>query len=195
MLEKLRQVHEELLRLNIGVWAGFFYKKGLVVGAVSTSSWRSYTTQLNLYNQRKTRTLRSNHRRGTAIDVYPKSSYVTKIKETMAKYNLVNDLAGDAVHFNLHNNREASKYLFIGNDNGITKLVNVDQQMLYRFEGKYVQRVEARGEIYKVKNGYLTFHKGCKSPLFDEWSKFLNDKDFLTGLNEENWNKIKDSLI
>ena len=58
-----------------------------------------------------TRTLASNHRRGTAVDVFPDLDYVKKIIPIMKKHNLVNDLgAWDQVHFNWSSNSTAMSY-------------------------------------------------------------------------------------
>ena len=193
MIDKLLQVHELLFENEVYVWSGFKKIYGLVIGSVETSSWRSLATQIKLVSEGKSKTINSNHRRGTAIDVYPSHSYIKKISTYMRSFGLVNDLDFDPNHFNLGSNREASEYGIIDVDESIS--YRKDEELYNRLIGKLVQRVEANGEIYKVTNTHIEYVPNyAPSPLFDEMSRRLQKSGELVGLTEESWSKISDAL-
>jgi hypothetical protein len=89
VLEALLNVHTELLAKSVE----FNGKKGLIFAGETTCSWRSETTQRQLVNKGASRTMYSNHRRGTSIDVLADWNYINKIAPVMKKHGLVNDLA------------------------------------------------------------------------------------------------------
>lgn len=125
-LEALVKAHEELVSLGIG----HGNLKGFVLAGETTGSWRSLVLQKQLVAKGASKTLFSNHRRGTAVDCAADWDYIGKIAPTMKKYGLVNDLAyikgsqtssqklpgytaWDGRHFNLKSNTEAMKYPII----------------------------------------------------------------------------------
>ena len=196
MIEKCIAADLEIKQAKIGV--GWLKRqKGLILGGVATSSWRTYSQQLELVRSGASRTTLSNHRRGTAIDVYPDHNYINQIEPIMRKNDLVNDIgAWDRGHFNLFSNSEAAQYPIINSKTGIKRYVpGVDSNLLERLEGKYVQRVEAHGEVYKVKNGQLIYLKAKGGPLFDDWSRYLSSQGMLIGITEPTWDEIKGALI
>lgn len=88
-LEALNKAHEELKAQGIG------YGKtlGLVTAGEETCSWRSLALQKQLVARGASKTLDSNHRRGTACDVAADWDYIKRIATTMKKHGLINDLA------------------------------------------------------------------------------------------------------
>jgi len=71
-----------------------------------------------------------------------------------------------------------------------------DSILLKSLEGKYVQRVQDLGQVYKVVNGKLEFLSSDKQPdkhipLVDAAIKELNSLGKLVGITEETYNKIK----
>lgn len=75
----------------------------------------------------------------------------------------------------------------------------VDGDLLTRFDGKYVQRTDKKngghGEVYLI-DGYTAEHITFDPPkAFSNALRKLSKIGMLTGINEENWNKIKDALI
>lgn len=125
VLEALWKAHNDLTAQGIGTQGML----GLVIGEVITSSWRSEALQTQLFNQvpKVTWTMDSNHRHGTAVDVFPDTAYLNAIIPTMNKYNLVNDLAPvDADHFNWGSNAVANTFPLINEQLIITDFVFMD---------------------------------------------------------------------
>ena len=133
MLEALTKAHDELVAKGIG------YKEhqGFLLSEETTGSWRSLALQKQLVARGASKTYLSNHRRGSAVDCVPDWSYIKRIRPTMNKYGLVNDLAyvkgtqtdddpieggvpWDGGHWNLVSNAEASKYDIV-NDQPLIK--------------------------------------------------------------------------
>lgn len=125
-LEALQRAHDELVALKIG----YGDKLGFVLSSETTGSWRSLALQKQLVAKGASKTLFSNHRRGTAADCAADWDYIKRIRPTMNKYGLVNDLAyikgsktsddqlpgyvaWDGCHFQLTSNSAASKYPII----------------------------------------------------------------------------------
>ena len=81
-------------------------KLSQVPEAIVYSSWRSPSEQLRLYIEKKTRTLKSNHRRGTAVDVINWS----QVQDKMRSVGLINDLSWDKNHFTLGGEQAATQY-------------------------------------------------------------------------------------
>lgn len=125
-LEALTKAHAELVALGIG----YGRQKGFVLSSETTGSWRSLVLQKQLVAKGASKTLYSNHRRGTAVDCAADWDYIKRIAPTMKKHGLINDLAyingnqtsslplpgykaWDGGHFNLKSNAEASKYPII----------------------------------------------------------------------------------
>lgn len=88
-LNALVAAHNELVALGIGVNG----KKGFVSAPERTASFRSLALQQGLVASGASRTLFSNHRRGTAVDCYSDWHYIKQIQPTMEKHGLTNDLA------------------------------------------------------------------------------------------------------
>ena len=88
-LEALTKTHEELTKLGIGHGG----KLGFVPADETTCSWRSLVSQKQLVAKGASKTLYSNHRRGTAVDCVADWDYIKKIAPTMKKHGFVNDLA------------------------------------------------------------------------------------------------------
>jgi hypothetical protein len=68
-------------------------------------------------------------------------------------------------------------------------------ELLKSFEGKYVMRVKANGEVYKVENGELKFLDSNKQdnrhiPLVDEVITILKNSNNLIGLTEEQYRDL-----
>lgn len=123
-LEALTKAHEELVRLGIG----FGDKLGFVLSDETSGSWRSESYQRQLVERGSSKTMYSNHRRGTAVDCAADWPYIKRIRPTMNKYGLVNDLAylskdgrvdddqlpgyfpWDGGHYQWKSNTEAQKY-------------------------------------------------------------------------------------
>ena len=194
MIKRLLAAHQDALMAGISVRVGLFKQKGLVIGGIYTSSWRTAKIQQELYDKGSTKTLVSNHMRGTAVDLYPNSQYIKDIESIMEKHELVNDINGDSVHFNLISNSEAAKYPIIRNSTSVP-YANVDEALMKRFEGKDVWRVEHMGEVYSVEDGKITKieHRGGRSSLFDHWSHKLVAHGDLIPINEHVWDKIKEA--
>ncbi len=89
VLEALIKAHEDLVAQNIS-YEGLF---GFVLSTEKAGSWRSLTLQKELVAKGSSKTLYSNHRRGTAVDCAADWDYINRIKSTMNKYGLFNDLA------------------------------------------------------------------------------------------------------
>lgn len=89
MLDALVKAHDDLVAQGIG----FGGKPGFVLSNEINGSWRSLAMQKQLVAKGASKTLYSNHRRGTAVDCAADWPYIKKIRPTMNKYGLVNDLA------------------------------------------------------------------------------------------------------
>lgn len=88
-LKALLKAHEDLTRQGVS----YGNTVGLVPAGEETASWRSLTLQKQLVAKGASKTLVSNHRRGTAMDVVANWDYIKRIAPTMKKYSLINDLA------------------------------------------------------------------------------------------------------
>lgn len=125
-LEALEKAHNDLVAQGIG----YNGKLGFVLSNEINGSWRSLTMQTQLVAKGASKTLYSNHRRGTAADCAADWDYIKKIRPTMNKYGLVNDLAylkgsktsadplpgyvaWDGCHWQLTSNTVAAKYPII----------------------------------------------------------------------------------
>lgn len=123
VLESLSKAHAELVTRGIGY--GQF--KGFVLSDETTGGWRSLALQKQLVARGASKTLYSNHRRGSAVDCAADWAYIKLIRPTMNKYGLFNDLAyikgnqtdddrftgsvpWDGGHWNYKSNAEASKF-------------------------------------------------------------------------------------
>ncbi len=107
ILEALLKVHRDLTMAQIGINKTV----GFVLSEETTGSWRSLKLQQQLFEKGVTKTLYSNHRRGTAVDTFPDEEYIKKIIPFMNKYGLVNDLAPwDKGHFNWKSNAIAMSF-------------------------------------------------------------------------------------
>src|SRR6478752_1061757 len=84
-LEALVKAHDELVSKKIG----FGNKLGFVPATEITSSWRSLVLQKQLVAKGASKTLVSNHRRGSAVDCQADWPYIKKIAPTMKKYGLI----------------------------------------------------------------------------------------------------------
>lgn len=89
VLEALTRAHEELVRTGVT----YNQKLGFTPAGEVTASWRSLTLQKQLVAKGASKTLYSNHRRGTAVDAAADWNYINKISPILKKYGLVNDLA------------------------------------------------------------------------------------------------------
>lgn len=126
LLEALTKAHEELVAQKIG----YKDKLGFVLSEETTGGWRSLALQKQLVAKGASKTLYSNHRRGSAIDCAADWDYIKRIRPTMNKYGLVNDLAyikgsqtdddpipggvpWDGGHWNLGSNSHAQSFPII----------------------------------------------------------------------------------
>lgn len=163
-LEALTKAHEELAALGIG----FGDKKGFVLSDETSGSWRSEAYQRQLVERGSSKTMYSNHRRGTAVDCAADWPYIKRIRPTMNKYGLVNDLAyitaidpytgktktgqpiktdddqftgsvpWDGGHWNWKSNTEAQKYDIIN------KLpITLNQLSMNQYDGQILFMAEA----------------------------------------------------
>lgn len=89
VLKALYQAHQDLVKLGIG----YKGKLGFILSNDVTGSWRSESLQRSLLETGASKTMYSNHRRGTAVDCAADWAYIKLIRPTMNKYNLFNDLA------------------------------------------------------------------------------------------------------
>ncbi len=150
-LEALTKAHDELEQLGIG----FGDKKGFVLSDEISGSWRSEAYQKQLVEKGSSKTMYSNHRRGTAVDCAADWPYINRIRSTMNKYELFNDLAyvgngrtdddkfpgsspWDGGHWNWKSNAEAQKYDIIN------KLpVTLNQFSMNQYDGQILFMAEA----------------------------------------------------
>lgn len=129
VLEALTKVHTELVAQGIG----YKDKLGFMLSDEITGGWRSLALQTQIVNRGASKTLMSNHRRGSAVDCAADWDYIGRIKATMNKYGLFNDLAfaskdwkhiddskdaqtpipWDGGHWNFHSNAEATAFPLI----------------------------------------------------------------------------------
>lgn len=116
-LECIFKAHKEIRKQNIDIVVEGAGYSGLLIGAIKTSSWRSEKIQRELYNSGISPVMVSNHRKGTAIDVFPDNDYVERIQLILRSYGLVNDIPGDAVHFNYKSNDFAKSFDIIDKAN------------------------------------------------------------------------------
>lgn len=79
--------------------------------AIVYSSWRSLAEQKKLVAEGKSKTLQSNHRRGTAFDCVNWK----EIEPKMRKAGLINDISLDRNHFTLGGEAKAANYPIIDN--------------------------------------------------------------------------------
>lgn len=150
-IEALTKAHEELVALGIGIGD----KKGFVLSDETSGSWRSEAYQRQLVEKGSSKTMYSNHRRGTAVDCAADWPYINRIRLTMNKHGLVNDLAyvgngkadddkfpgsvpWDGGHWNWKSNVEAQRYDIIN------KLpVTLNQFSMNQYDGQILFMAEA----------------------------------------------------
>lgn len=89
LLEALTKAHEEIVFAGIGHGD----KQGFVLSDETSGSWRSEAYQRQLVERGASKTMYSNHRRGTAVDCAADWGYIRKIRPIMNKHGLFNDLA------------------------------------------------------------------------------------------------------
>ena len=124
ILEALTMAHQELISLGIGMGG----MMGFVSSEVVTASWRSLALQTQLVAKGASKTLSSNHRRGTAVDCFPDEKYIEAIIPTMKKYGLVNDLAPwDKDHFQWQSNGIAMTFPIFNQLPTLLKEFSMDQ--------------------------------------------------------------------
>lgn len=199
-LEALTKAHEELVAKGIG------YKEtlGFVLSDEVTGGWRSLALQKQLVAKGASKTLYSNHRRGSAVDCAADWAYIKAIRPTMNKYGLVNDLAyikgnqtdddpipggvaWDGGHWNYKSNAEAMKFPIIDEQ----ALINEFSMNVY--EGKIIQMSEAG---YPGLSGAFALVDGGKKRLINDkargWKALatLEVRKNKTGLTKEQWDKI-----
>ena len=165
VLEAITKAHLELVSLKIGANG----KLGFVSAPPRTASWRSEALQAELVKEGSSKTMWSNHRRGTAIDCFANWNYINTIKPTMNKYGLFNDLAyankaftviddsydaitnipWDGGHWNWKSNVEAQHAGDIVNALPTTlKEFSMDQ-----YDGQIMFNAEGHGEFAGVYGG------------------------------------------
>lgn len=151
-LEALTKAHEELVSLGIG----FGDKPGFLLSDETSGSWRSEAYQRQLVERGASKTMYSNHRRGTAVDCAADWAYIKRIRPTMNKHGLFNDLAylskggrvdddqlpgyypWDGGHWNWKSNAEAQKYDII---NKLPVILN--QFSMNTYDGQILFMAEA----------------------------------------------------
>lgn len=149
-LEALLKANEELTKQRVA----YRGKIGFVPAAEQTASWRSLVLQQQLVNKGASKTLESNHRRGTAIDCVADWGYINLIAPTMRKHGLYNDLAyikgsqtsadplpgyvaWDGGHWNYQSNRNAQSWPLINTLPPILKEFSMND-----YEGELIQLSE-----------------------------------------------------
>lgn len=122
-LEALIKAHNDILVAGITLND----KLGFHLSDETSGSWRSEAYQRQLVEKGASKTMYSNHRRGTAIDCAADWAYIKKIRPHMNRHGLFNDLAyikgaqtdddqfpgsvpWDGGHWNWKSNVEAQKY-------------------------------------------------------------------------------------
>lgn len=145
VLEALVKANNELEKRDV-THAG---RKGLIFQAEITCSWRSLANQKQLVADGKSWTLYSNHRRGTAVDLFWEAEYLRQIEGVMAQFGLVNDLKkyGDAGHFNWKSNSTASESPIINSQQIIKKF------SMNEYEGNILWETETSGSFALIQDG------------------------------------------
>lgn len=145
-LEALHKAHDEIVK------AGISYKgiKGFVLSDEVTGSWRSEALQRQLVEKKASKTMYSNHRRGTAIDCAADWPYIKAIRPYMNRQGLFNDLAylkgaqtdddqfpgsvpWDGGHWNFKSNAIAQSYDII---NKLPIIIN--QFSMFTYDGQII---------------------------------------------------------
>lgn len=150
LLEALMKAHEDLVKAGIG-YGG---KLGFCLSDETSGSWRSEAYQRQLVEKGSSKTMYSNHRRGTAVDCAADWDYIKRIRPMMNKHGLVNDLAyigngeadddkfagsvpWDGGHWNWKSNVEAQKYDIIN------KLpITLNQFSMNQYDGQIIFMAE-----------------------------------------------------
>lgn len=205
-LEALQKADADLKAQGIG----YGTHPGLVVAGEETCSWRSLALQKQLVAKGASKTLYSNHRRGTACDVVADWAYIGKIAPTMKKYGLVNDLAyakyvngvitavsatklagyvgWDGGHFNWQSNLKAGESPIVD-----VAPVILKEFSMHPYEGKIVQMSEGG---YEGLSGAFAYIDGGKKRIIQDKSRgwkalatinVIRDK---TGLTKAAWDAI-----
>lgn len=127
--ERRINAHEDLLEKLVRVPQALVY-----------SSWRSLEEQRELVNAGKSNTFFSNHRRGTAVDVWNWKD----VEKDLNAVGLINDISWDRNHFALGGEQAATKYPLINNINNITE---------YKMDKEYNTVSDLRDAIEKFTGG------------------------------------------
>lgn len=185
-LEALVAAHNELVRLKIG----YNGKLGFVAAPERTASFRSLALQKELVASGASRTYFSNHRRGTAVDCASDWDYIHKIRPTMEKYGLTNDLAyidtdshgniirhdsnpfdgsyvdadefkaWDGGHFNWVSNEVAQTFKIVDS------LINVPEfKLMQNKNGELIQLIDGKNP---GSGGFAFVKNGKKQPISKE---------------------------
>lgn len=205
-LEALMKAHEDLTRQGVKYGSSV----GLLPAGEETSSWRSLTLQRQLVARGASKTLVSNHRRGTAMDVVANWGYIKRIASTMKKYGLINDLAyakyqsgrivattdlpragyvaWDGGHFQWESNQKAMSYPLIDEVPAL-----LTQFSMQEYENKIVQLSEAgypgeSGSFALVVDG----HKRMITDKSRGWKALatIEVRKNKTGLTKSAWDAI-----
>lgn len=205
-LEALLKAHEDLTKQGVA----YGNTVGLLPAGEETASWRSLTLQRQLVAKGASKTLVSNHRRGTAMDVVANWDYIKRIAPTMKKYGLINDLAyakyqsgrivatsdlprvgyvaWDGGHFQWGSNQKAMGYPLV--DELPSLLTEFSMQ---EYENKIVQLSEAgyageSGSFALVVNG----HKRLIDDKSRGWKAIatIMVRQNKTGLSKAAWDAI-----
>lgn len=145
VLEALIKAHQELKELKVE-HAGRY---GLIFQAEETCSWRSEITQKQLMARGVSWTMWSNHRRGTAVDLFWEADWLKQVEPVLMKYGLVNDLKkyGDAGHFNWKSNSEAASFPTIHSQ------TLIKQFSMNEYEGNVIWETESSGSFALIQDG------------------------------------------
>jgi hypothetical protein len=205
-LEALLKAHEDLTRQGVT----YGNSVGLLPAGEETASWRALTLQKQLVAKGASKTLVSNHRRGTAMDVVANWDYIKRIAATMKKYGLINDLAyakyqggrivattdlpragyaaWDGGHFQWQSNGKAASYPLIDELPAL-----LTQFSMQEYENKIVQLSEAG---YAGESGsFAIVVDGHKRLITDKnrgWKALatLEVRKNKTGLTKAAWDAI-----
>lgn len=179
-LKTLNDAHNELIKAGIG----YRNKLGFVLSSDITGSWRSLTQQKQLVEKGASKTLASNHRRGSAVDCIPDWDYIHEIEPIMRKYGLDNDLRPwDGGHFNWKSNKEAQAFQIINELPGFIKEFSPME-----YDNFLIQETEESGTFALVYGGKK--HIVTKNRKADATLTVLMRGMQTAALNKKTWDSI-----
>lgn len=184
ILEALLKAHAEIEAHGIQIAT----HKGFLLSDETTGSWRSLELQRQLVAKGVSKTLLSNHRRGTAVDCYPDVPYIDLIAPIMRKHGFDNDLRPwDKDHFQWKSNVIASSYPIVDQLPSILKEysdMELDNHVLQLTE----QGAPESGSFALVYGG--SKHMVSKARLAEAAMTVLMRGMVPTAVNKATWDSV-----